>query len=101
MLTPNIKTVRNDVWTLLRDAQDLLREVTSSTGVKAGDLRSRSMALLDSATQQAHDIQTIAMQRGKEMAQSTDQYVRENPWRAVAIATGLGLLGGMLLSRRA
>jgi ElaB/YqjD/DUF883 family membrane-anchored ribosome-binding protein len=30
----------------------------------------------------------------------TDQYVHNNPWKAVGIAGGVGLLLGMLIGRR-
>nr|WP_245549139.1 DUF883 domain-containing protein [Noviherbaspirillum massiliense] len=86
--------------TLLRDAQDLFREATSSTGMKAGELRERSLVLLDTATQRAQEMQAIAVEKGREVAQNTDQYVRQNPWKAVAISTGLGLCVGLLAARR-
>ncbi len=37
--------------------------------------------------------------RGKEVAAKTDDYVHENPWRAVAISAGLGLLVGLVIGR--
>ena len=40
------------------------------------------------------------MVKAKEAGQATDAYVRENPWQAVGIAAGAGLLIGMLISRR-
>ncbi|HCI13500.1 MAG TPA: DUF883 domain-containing protein, partial [Gallionellaceae bacterium] len=37
--------------------------------------------------------------RTKEAAKVTDEYVHENPWKAVGIAAGVGLVIGMLISR--
>jgi ElaB/YqjD/DUF883 family membrane-anchored ribosome-binding protein len=34
------------------------------------------------------------------MAQSTDAYVKENPWRSIALAAGVGLLVGVILGRK-
>jgi ElaB/YqjD/DUF883 family membrane-anchored ribosome-binding protein len=34
------------------------------------------------------------------MADQTEVYMRENPWQSVGIAAGVGLLIGLLLSRR-
>jgi ElaB/YqjD/DUF883 family membrane-anchored ribosome-binding protein len=100
MLESNIKTVRNDMRTLIKDAQDLFREATSNTGVKAEDLRNKGLTLLDTAMERAQEVQAAAVETGKEVAQTTDEFVQENPWAAVAIAAGAGLFLGMLFGRK-
>jgi ElaB/YqjD/DUF883 family membrane-anchored ribosome-binding protein len=100
MLTSNIKTVRNDMKTLMRDAQELFREASSATGERAEDLRSKGLVMLDAALEKAHEVQAVALEKGKVAAQSTDEFVRENPWKAVAMSAGVGLLLGMLISRK-
>ncbi len=96
----NLKTVRTDMKSLIKDAQDLFREATSATGIKAEDLRNRGLDLLDTAMVKAQEVQTAALETGKEIAGTADDYVQENPWRAVAIAAGVGLLAGMLIARK-
>lgn len=44
--------------------------------------------------------QDQAIVRGKELAHTADVYVKDNPWRTVVAAAGVGLLVGMLISRR-
>lgn len=100
MLTSNIKTVRNDMKTLVKDAQDLFREAGLATGEKAEELRAKGLAMLDSAMEKAHEIQAVAVEKGKVAAQSTDEFVHEHPWKAVGIAAGVGLLVGLLISRK-
>lgn len=100
MLTSNIKTVRNDMKTLVKDAQDLLREAGMASGEKAEELRTKGLALLDVAMEKAHEVQIVALEKGKVAAQTTDQFVHEHPWKAVGIAAGIGLVVGMLISRR-
>ncbi len=46
------------------------------------------------------DIQRILSQKGKEAADATDQFVRENPWAALGIAAAVGCVIGLLLSPR-
>ena len=36
----------------------------------------------------------------KATAKATDVYVHENPWKSIGIAAGVGLMLGMLISRR-
>ena len=100
MLENNLKTVRTDMRTLIKDAQELFREATSSTGVKADEMREVGLGLLDAAMARAQDIQAVALETGKEVADTADTYVRENPWRAVAVSAGIGLLVGILVARR-
>ena len=100
MLTTNIKTVRNDMKTLVKDAQDLLREASLASGEKAEELRAKGLALLDTAMEKAHEVQAVALEKGRAAAHSTDEFVHEHPWKAVGIAAGVGLVVGMLISRR-
>ncbi|MBS0309312.1 MAG: DUF883 domain-containing protein [Proteobacteria bacterium] len=98
--TNTFKTVRSDFKTLMHDAQQMLREATASTGERAEELRVKGMALLDSAMHKAQEVQAAAIQSGKEVAETTDTFVRENPWKAVAISAGVGLVIGVLIARR-
>ncbi|TFV99524.1 DUF883 domain-containing protein [Oxalobacteraceae bacterium OM1] len=96
----NIKTVRNDMRTLVHEAQDLFREATLATGERAEELRSKGLALLESAMEKAQEAQAIAVEKGKQVAKDTDEFVHEHPWKAVGIAAGVGLVVGMLIARR-
>ncbi len=100
MLTPHLKTTRTDMRSLVKDAQELFHEATSATGEKAEALRSKGLNLLDTALAKAQDAQAAAIDTGKELAGSADDYVQENPWRAVAISAGVGLLIGLLMGRK-
>ncbi|MFT5588493.1 MAG: ElaB/YqjD/DUF883 family membrane-anchored ribosome-binding protein [Bradyrhizobium sp.] len=100
MLTSHLRTGRTDMKTLVQDAQDLFREATSATGVKAEELRGRGMELLETAKVRAHDAQIAAVETGKEIATTADDYVHENPWRAVAVSATVGLLVGLLIARK-
>ncbi|MEC5215293.1 ElaB/YqjD/DUF883 family membrane-anchored ribosome-binding protein [Actimicrobium sp. GrIS 1.19] len=100
MLTSHLKTGRTDMKTLVQDAQDLFREATAATGLKADELRNKGMALLETAMEKAHDAQVVAVETGKEIASTADDYVHENPWRAVAVSATVGVLIGMLIARK-
>jgi len=100
MVTNNIKTVRNDMKTLVKDAQDLLREASLASGDRADELRARGLAMLETAMDKAHELQALAVEKGKAAAHTTDEFVHEHPWKAVGIAAGIGLVLGMLISRR-
>lgn len=92
--------VQSDVKTLMRDAQSLLQAAAALTGEKAEDMRARGMQMLDVALGKASQVQGQALVKGKELASTADVYVKDNPWRTVAAAAGVGLLVGVILGRK-
>ncbi len=95
-----MNTAQTDVKTLVKDAQTLLTAAAALTGEKAEELRGRGMQMLDAAMGKASQVQSQAMVKGKELAETADVYVKDNPWRTVAVAAGVGLLLGALLGRK-
>jgi len=89
-----------DMKVLVKDAQSLLSAAASLTGEKADELRSRGMELLDRAMGKASQYQGQAVVKSKELAHTADVYVKDNPWRTVAVAAGVGLLLGVVLGRK-
>ncbi len=100
MLEANINTVNHDVNSLVKDAQALFTAAAALTGEKAEELRNRGMRMLDSALTKGKEVQASALVTGKEMVATADDYVKENPWRAIAGAAGVGLLVGVILGRK-
>jgi ElaB/YqjD/DUF883 family membrane-anchored ribosome-binding protein len=95
-----ISHAQTDVKTLVKDAQSLLTAAAALTGEKAEELRSRGMQLLDVALGKASQVQGQALVKGKELAHTADVYVKDNPWRTIAAAAGVGLLVGVILGRK-
>jgi len=89
-----------DVKALVKDAQSLLTAAAALTGTKADELRERGMQLLDTALGRAGKYQDQAVVKSKELAHTADVYVKDNPWRTVAVAAGVGLLLGVALGRK-
>lgn len=91
---------QSDIKALVRDAQSMLTAAASLTGEKAEELRARGMKLLDQALGGASLLPTQAVEKGKELAHTADVYVKDHPWRTMVIAGGVGVLIGLLLSRK-
>ncbi len=96
----NVYATQSDMKALVRDARDTLSAAASMTGEKAEEMRGRAMELLDRALGKGREYQGQAIVKGKELAHTADVYVKDNPWRTVALAAGVGLLAGMLLRRK-
>lgn len=99
-INSKLDDANTDVKALVKDAQSLLNAATALTGNKADELRERGMELLDAALGKAGKYQDQAKVKGKELAHTADVYVKDNPWRTVAVAAGVGLLVGVVLGRK-
>ena len=88
----------DDVKVLTKDVQDLLKVTASVVGDKASDARDRVQASLKVAQEKLATAHETAKAKGAEAAVAADEYVRDNPWNAVGIAAGLGLLVGLLVA---
>jgi ElaB/YqjD/DUF883 family membrane-anchored ribosome-binding protein len=89
-----------DLKTVMNDAEALLRATSTQTGEKIQEVRARAEESLRQAKQRLSLIEDEALRRAREVADATDEYVRDNPWQSVGIAAGVGLLVGLLLARR-
>src|SRR5262245_60661711 len=90
----------DDLTAVIRDAESLLRATAAQTGDKVEEIRSRAEETVRSAKARLADVEEQAFERARVFAGDADQYVRGNPWQAVAIAGAAGLLVGLLMSRR-
>ena len=89
-----------DLKIVVADAEELLRATASQAGEKVGVARERIQASLASARVKLVEAERALADRTREAAKVADEYVHENPWQAVGIAAAVGLVLGVLISRR-
>jgi ElaB/YqjD/DUF883 family membrane-anchored ribosome-binding protein len=89
-----------DLHTVIRDAEGLLKATATQTGEKVQEVRARTEESVRQAKERLAGVEEEALRRAKELAGDADQYVRGNPWQAVGVAAGVGLVLGLLISRR-
>lgn len=85
---------------LVADAEELLRATASQAGDKVSAARERIQDSLHTAKVKLAEAEDLVVQKGKQAARVTDEYVHENPWYAVGVAAGVGLIVGLLIGRR-
>lgn len=89
-----------DLKTVMRDAEALIKATSAQTGEKIQEVRARAEESLRQAKVRLSEVEQEALKRARELAGATEDYVRQNPWQSVGMAAGIGLLVGLLLSRR-
>ncbi len=92
-----------DLRVVVADAEELLRATAGQAGEKVSEkvssARERIQESLTAAKVRLIAAEEAVVARTKQAAKATDDYVHENPWKAVGIAAGVGLIVGMLVSR--
>lgn len=89
-----------DFRIVVADAEELLRATASQAGEKVTAARERIQDSLHAAKVKLAEAEDVIVQQGRLAVRVTDEYVQENPWRAVGIAAGVGLIIGLLIGRR-
>ncbi len=85
-----------DIKTLVRDAEALLRASAEGAEELTEEARDRAQQSLHALRSQLADIESDL----KGRAEVLDGYVRDNPWMAIAVVGGLALLVGLVVGRR-
>jgi len=85
-----------DAGGFAEEARALILATAELAGEKVGEARQHLAAALERGKEIAGDVRDKAAQGAKVV----DQKVRENPYQAMAIGLGLGLLTGYFAGRR-
>jgi ElaB/YqjD/DUF883 family membrane-anchored ribosome-binding protein len=89
-----------DLRLVVMDAEELLKVTAGQAGERVAQARTKAEDSLRAAREALAEAGDETLERAREAAASADDYVRENPWTVVGIAAGVGLLVGLLLSRK-
>ena len=88
-----------DLRLVVEDAEELLKATASQAGEKASAARERIQKTLDSAKARLDAAESEVIEKAKQAAKATDEYVQDNPWKAVGVAACVGVIVGMLIGR--
>ncbi|MGZ8434021.1 MAG: DUF883 family protein [Candidatus Binatia bacterium] len=87
----------SDLKNLVADAEELLKATASQAGDKIGVARQKIEQSLIEGKKALADAEKVIVEKSNEAAEIADDYVRENPWSAIGIAAGIGLVLGLLI----
>ena len=98
MNTSDINTDRlvSDLKTVTKDAEELLKTVSGEEGNGSNDMRMRLSSAIDSAKATYRRLEEKAVAGAK----ATDKVIRDHPYESLGVAFGLGLLVGVLVTRK-
>jgi ElaB/YqjD/DUF883 family membrane-anchored ribosome-binding protein len=88
-----------DFKALMADAEALIKATASHEDGAIAAVRSKASETLANAKENLSMLEGPLVDKAKVMAQGADDFVHRNPWEAVGVAAGLGLLIGLLIRR--
>jgi ElaB/YqjD/DUF883 family membrane-anchored ribosome-binding protein len=89
----------SDFKVLVDDTEALLKATANQAGERISAARHCIEQSLETSKKTLAAAQETALGKTKDIAEAADGCVRKNPWSAVGIAAGVGLLLGLLLRR--
>ena len=88
----------------LKSLADTLEEVLNTSGDKSKEELSKLRVKAEKALQESRyrigETSDLIARQTREAAAKTDEYVRNNPWTSVGIGAAVGVVLGVLLTRR-
>ncbi len=89
-----------DFKTVVADAEALLKATANHGGEELAGVRSRAEESIMAMKAKMADEQAAVVAFSKDAAKAADVYVHLYPWTAVGVAAGVGLVVGLLNTRR-
>jgi ElaB/YqjD/DUF883 family membrane-anchored ribosome-binding protein len=92
--------VVSDVKELINDTEELVKATASQAGEKVAEIRARAQNAVNDLKPKLATIEAEIVNKAKIAATATDTYIHQNPWTAIGVAAGIGLVIGLLIGRR-
>lgn len=106
-LTANEGSVRasrealaRDLKRVVADADDLMKEVATSSATEFAARRAGIEARLAEARSRINDLRVSAAQSACKAADVANDYISKNPWKAIGCGAAAGFIVAFLISRR-
>ena len=84
----------------IADIEDLVKEATTLTGEDLNKAKAKLSARLSEAKESATEMAVTLKQHARNSAAYTNEYVHEQPWKAIGAGAAAGLIIGFALARR-
>ena len=95
----NPEQLLGDFKALMADAEALIKATASHADRAIATIRSKTLDTLSNAKENLSNLEGSIADKAKVVAEGADDFVHRNPWEAVGVAAGLGLLIGLLMRR--
>lgn len=85
---------------LMADAEALIKATEDQPGETMSSIRNKAIETISGAKASLSNLEDTLTDKAKVVAEGADDFVHRNPWEAIGVAAGLGLLIGLFIRRR-
>ncbi|HXQ30783.1 MAG TPA: DUF883 family protein [Steroidobacteraceae bacterium] len=100
MSEANTRRLMDDLRAVVADAEALMTATASDASDRAKDARHKATESVEKARARLEQLESELKVRAKAAADDATSYVRDNPWQSLGVAAAIGVVLGVLLSRR-
>jgi ElaB/YqjD/DUF883 family membrane-anchored ribosome-binding protein len=97
---PGSPDVAQEFHNFLSDIEALIKDMATLTGDDLAQAKIKLNSRIDAAKVSAKAVGDGISQHAKQTAESTNNYIHENPWAALGASAAVAFLLGLLTSRR-
>ena len=96
----NTTQLKDDLTTVMRDAEALIHASADQGSAKMVEARAKIQQSLEAAKARFIAAEQAVQRQAAHTVHVTEDFARRNPWQAMSLAAGVGLVIGVLLARR-
>ena len=85
---------------LVEAMEDVFAAASEDGDEKLSELKEQAEASLKKAKARLGAMEKTTVTKARKIASESDDYVHENPWTAIGVGAGIGLLLGLLIGRK-
>jgi len=104
MMRNHQTAAEHDFRNAVSDVEDMLDSAGERGHQGAREMQERALRALDDVKERLASLDSQVRRSARHAAEATDDYVREQPWRAIGLGATAGILLGlaaaMMVSRR-
>lgn len=89
-----------ELKTVINDAEELLKHTEQQAGEGFKTARAKFETTLNNAKGELLHLEQNVVEKVKDAAHTTDEYVKGHPWNSVGMGACVGLLVGLLVARK-
>ena len=89
-----------ELKSVIKDAENLLNNTEQQAGEGFKSARAKFESTLKTAKGELLHLEQTVVEKAKDAARTTDEYVKDHPWKSVGLGACVGLIVGLLIGRK-